>query len=412
MSTVETRPVEGTPDPAQVTPLTIARERIGPIVARHPWVFAGAIEQVPEGLATGAPVKLLAPDGRFLAQGYFNGYSQIAVRVWSWDATEAIDDAFFRRRIQKALALRERVLQGTHTDSYRLIFGENDLLPGLVVDRYADHLCLQCHTRGIETWRASIVRALVDVLSPAGIFERSEAKVRAIEGAGPMSGLLHGTVPALVGILENALRFNVDIATGQKTGFFLDQRDKRVALQKYVRGRRVLNCFSYTGGFTVYAGAAGASHVTSVDTSARALELAQENVALNHLDAGLFEFVGEDVKSFLSAPGRRTETPFDVIVLDPPAFVKDRRKVKEGLVGYRRINEAAMRMLPDGGILVTCSCSSHVSLQDFRHLVAECAGRAGRTLQILETLGHGPDHPELAAFNESSYLKTLICAVS
>jgi len=390
--------------------LTVRDERLGPIYARHPWVFAGALARVPKGLETGTPVRLVDTAGRFLAQGYFNGYSQIAVRLWSWDESETVDADFFRRRIERALDLRQRVLADTETDAYRLIFSENDLLPGLVVDRYGSWLCLQCHTRGIEVWRDAIVRALIDVLQPAGIYERSDVKVRRIEGAEARTGLLHGQVPATVEVRENGVRFLVDIAGGQKTGFFLDQRDKRLALRKYVRDRRVLNCFAYTGGFSVYAGLAGARHITSVDASRAALELAEKNVALNGLDPARFAFVDADVKAFLAQPAPEDE-PWDVIILDPPAFVKDRHKLKQGLVGYRRINEAALRILPPGGILMTCSCSGHVSMADFRHLLAECAAKTRRTVQILETFGHGPDHPELAAFTETAYLKALICAV-
>lgn len=396
-----------------MTTLTVHASRIGPVLARHPWIFAGALQAVPEGLETGSPVRVLAPDGRFLACGYFNGYSQIAVRAWGWDEHEDVDEAFFRRRLERALALRERVLAGTGTNAYRLVFSESDLLPGLVVDRYGDYLCLQCHTRGIEVWRDTIVRTLVELLQPKGIYERSDVKVRAIEGAAPRTGVLHGEVPPLVEITENHLRFLVDLAGGQKTGFFLDQRDKRASLQRYARDRRVLNCFSYTGGFSIYAGAAGARQVTSVDVSAKALDTARQHVALNGLPEAHFEFVCADVKDYLARlAGEPSGTPpFDVIILDPPAFVKDRRKVQEGLAGYRRINEAALRLLPPGGILVTCSCSGHISLADFRHLVAECGGRTRRTIQILETHGHGPDHPELAPYPESAYLKVLFCAV-
>lgn len=395
-----------------VTTLTVRPGRIAPIAARHPWIFAGALTEVPEGLATGAAVRVHTPDGAFLAQGYFNGYSQIAVRVWSWDENEVVDDAFFARRIARALELRERLLAGTNTDAYRLIFSENDLLPGLVVDRYASCLSLQCHTRGIEVWRDAIVRALVAVVRPAGIFERSDVKVRAIEGAAPRTALLHGEVPPLVEMRENNLRFVVDIAGGQKTGFFLDQRENRAAMQRYARGRRVLNCFCYTGGFSVYAAAAGATHVTSVDTSARALELAAQNFALNGFAAESGAFVAADVKEYLVRLIREPPPqPFELIVLDPPAFVKNRHKLQEGLVGYRRINEAALRLLPPGGVLVTCSCSGHVSLGDFRHLLGECAARARRTVQVLETRTQAADHPELVAFTEAAYLKCLICVV-
>lgn len=387
-----------------MTTLIVRAKRSGPIIARHPWVFAGALQEVPEGLDTGTAVRLTDPQGRFLAQGYFNGYSQIAVRLWSWEENEAVDAAFFQRRIAQALELRERLLAGTGTNAYRLIFAENDFLPGLVVDRYGDWLCLQCHTRGIDAWRDQVVTALIEVVRPQGIYERSDVKVRAVEGATARTGVLWGTVPERVTINENGLRFLVDIREGQKTGFFLDQRDKRQALQRYVRGRRVLNCFCYTGGFSIYAGAAGAAQIESVDTSARALELAAENVRLNQLDETRFSFVCADVKAYLAAPPA-APVPFDVVVLDPPAFVKDRRRIKEGLAGYRRINEAAMRLLPSGGVLLSCSCSGHVSADDFRHLLAESAARAGRSLQILESFGHGSDHPELVAFREAAYLK-------
>jgi 23S rRNA (cytosine1962-C5)-methyltransferase len=398
-----------------MTTLTVTRERVGPILGRHPWVFAGALADIPEGLASGSAVRLVGPDGRFLAQGYFNSYSQIAVRLWSWDPEEQPDRGFFRRRIARALALRQRFVLSTETDSCRLIFSENDLLPGLVVDRYADCLCCQFHTRGIEAWRDEIVAALVDELQPRGIYERSDVKVRAIEGETDRVGLLHGEVPELVEIRENGLRFLVDLREGQKTGFFLDQRDKRQALRKYAAGKRVLNCFSYTGGFSIYAGAAGAERVVSVDTSAKALAVAEETVRLNGLDASRYEFVCGDAKRYLaSLPPREAASPeaFEVIVLDPPAFIKDRRKIKEGLVGYRKINEAALRALSDDGVLVTASCSGHLNLHDFRFLLSETAGRSGRCVQILETHGHGIDHPELVAYTEGSYLKCFFCAVS
>ena len=209
--------------------------------------------------------------------------------------------------------------------------------------------------------------------------------------------------------MENGYKFYVDIINGQKTGFFLDQRDKRNALQKYCKGKKVLNCFSYTGGFSVYAMGAGAKKVVSVDSSQAALDMAKENMKLNGFDIKKVELICEDVKKFIQP--ENTDFDFDVIVLDPPAFVKDRHKIKEGLQGYRKINEAAIRALPANGILVTASCSQHVSLLDFRHMLSESAGRAGRTVQVLETYTHGIDHPELAAFTEGEYLKCVFAIV-
>lgn len=394
--------------------LTINKNRVGPILGRHPWVFQGAIKRIPEGLSSGMPVALYDERGGFLAQGYFNSYSQMAVRLWSWDEEEKIDLDFFLRRVRSAYDLRKKYVESKQTDSYRLINSENDLLPGLIVDKYGDYLCLQFHNRGIEFWKLMIVDALEKVVEPKGIYERSDVGGRKEEEAGAKTGIISGDVPDKIKITENGFKFWVDLAHGQKTGFFLDQRDKRAALQKYVDGKNVLNCFSYTGGFSVYALAAGAKKVVSVDSAEEALELAEENVKLNGLNPKKCEFVCADVKDYLTGLGQKDpdiREDFDVIILDPPAFVKDRRKVAEGLQGYRKINEMAFRLLPSEGILVTASCSMHVSLQDFRYAVSEAAGRARKSVQILETFTHGIDHPELVSFGEGEYLKCLFARV-
>ena len=389
--------------------LEIQKNRIGPIKGRHPWVFSGAIKKIPDGLRSGQEVRLVDEQANFLAYGYFNSYSQIAVRLWSWDASEIINQDFFEKRIRSAYEIRQKYVENSETDSYRLIYGENDLLPGLVVDKYAHYLSVQFHNPGIEAWKDYIVKSLVNILKPEGIYERSDVKVRGLEKADVSVGVLHGEVPDKVKITENGLEFWVEIKTGQKTGFFLDQRDKRLALQKYCKDKKVLNCFSYTGGFSVYALSAGAKKVVSVDSSGPALELLEENMKLNKFKEKDFETIQADVKVYLEdqPPGS-----FDVIILDPPAFVKDRHKVKEGLQGYRKINEQALRILPPGGILVTCSCSAHVTVTDFRYMLSEAAARAGRTVQILESYVHGIDHPELAAFTEGEYLKCFIAIVS
>jgi len=396
--------------------LTIKKERVGPVRGRHPWVFSGAIQQIPDGIESGTAVQLVDPQGQFLALGYFNSYSQIAVRVWSWDSKEEVDDEFFARRIKQAYELRKKYVESKETDSYRLIYGENDFLPGLVVDKYADYLSVQFHNRGIEFWKDKIVCALNAVLKPKGIYERSDIRSRGIEGAEQQSGLLSGHVPEKVQIVENGFKFWVDIIGGQKTGFFLDQRDKRRALMKYTEDKTVLNCFSYTGGFSVYALGGGAKKAVSVDVSEPALQLAEENMKLNKFSAKKTEFIAADVMDYLTGLLSKDENlqqeNFDVIVVDPPAFIKDRHKIREGLQGYRKVNEMAMRLLPPGGILVSCSCSAHLSLTDFRFMLSEAAGRAGRTLQILETYTHGIDHPELVAFTEGEYLKVIFAQVS
>jgi 23S rRNA (cytosine1962-C5)-methyltransferase len=390
--------------------LSVAQKRSGPIKGRHPWVFSGALLKIPEGLKSGDTVKLVDETNTFLAQGYFNSYSQIAVRLWSWDENEKIDQAFFEKRIQAALSLREQFVASKETNGYRVVYGENDLLPGLVVDRYADYAVVQFHNAGIAAWKKEITAALVSILDPKGIYERSDMKTRDREAGETeeKNNLLYGKVPDQIKIKENGFTFVVDVKTGQKTGFFLDQRDKRSALAKYVKGKHVLNCFSYTGGFSVYAAAAGAKSVTSVDGSEPALQLAEENFKVNKLDEKKAEFILADVKQYLP---EQKKGSFDVIILDPPAFVKDRHKVREGLQGYRKINEMALRILPENGILVTASCSAHVSMQDFRFMLSEAASRAGRTVQIIETFTHGIDHPELVAFTEGEYLKCLFAIV-
>ena len=391
--------------------LVVQRQRVGPILGRHPWVFSGALQHIPEGLKSGDAVMLVNEEGAFLAHGYFNSYSQIAVRLWSWDENEVIDAKFFEKRIASAYAIRKNLVASPKTDSYRLVYSENDLLPGLIVDKYADCLVLQFHTPGMEAWKDQIVGALKKIVKPKGIYERSDVRTRGIEGAEKQVGLLYGKVPDRIKISENGYKFWVDVIGGQKTGFFLDQRDKRQALIKYVKGKTVVNCFSYSGGFSVYALGAGAKKVISVDASESALELAVANVKLNKFDTKKCEFIAGDVKQYL-ADAQAEKKKFDVIILDPPAFVKDRHKVAEGMIGYKKINEAALRILSSDGILVSASCSAHVSLLDFRHMLTESAGRARRTLQVLETYTHGIDHPELTAFTEGEYLKCLFALAS
>jgi 23S rRNA (cytosine1962-C5)-methyltransferase len=269
-------------------------------------------------------------------------------------------------------------------------------------------LVIHCHTRGIESFKEQIVSALASVVEPKGIYERSDAAGRRADSLEPFTGLLFGEIPERVKAKENGFYFWIDIKGGQKTGFFLDQRDKRQAVIKYAEGKRWLNCFSYTGGFSVYALAGGAASVTSVDISAAAIEIARDNVILNNLPLDRCEFVCADAKQYL-----RDMTPnqFDAIILDPPAFIKDRHKKKEGISGYKGINQAALRVLPSDGLLVTCSCSAHISLPEFRYVLSESAGRSNRSVQILETYTHGLDHPQLAAFTEGEYLKTIFARV-
>ncbi len=383
--------------------LTVKNDRSGPVRGSHPWLFSKALASLPEGIVPGEPVLLYDQSGNFLASGYFNSYGQITVRIWGQEENEDVGVEFFARRIARARDIRRNYVETEGTNAYRLVNGENDGLPGLVVDKYSDWLVVQFHTRGIERWKEDIVSALESTVNPRGIYERSDIAVRNFDGLGPVKGTLHGDVPDLITIRENGLTFLVDVKEGQKTGFFLDQRDKRSAFTKYARDRNVLNCFSYTGGFSVYAIAGGAKRVVSVDSSSRALDLARENMRLNGFDQSLCEFICTDVKKYL----RDINEAFEAIVLDPPAFIKDRRKKHEGLAGYKSINEMALRRLVPGCILLTCSCSAHLSLNDFRFLLSEVGAKAHRSMAILEEHTHGIDHPQLVPFTEGEYLKAI-----
>jgi 23S rRNA (cytosine1962-C5)-methyltransferase len=385
----------------QMITLTVKQNRTGPITGFHPWVFSQALVRIPDGIPSGEPVHLRSEKGEFLAVGYFSSYSQIAVRIWGYDKDEIIDEAFFVRRIEKAYSTRKRYLESPETDAFRIINGENDLLPGLIVDKYADYLVVQFHTAGIEFWKGKIIAALEKIMHQKGIYERSDAAVRRFDHLDSVQGVLSGSVPELITVKENGLQFLVDVKHGQKTGFFLDQRDKRKAFAKYTKDASVLNCFSYTGGFSVYALGGGAKEVTSIDSSESAIALARENVRLNGFGADKCRFICDDVKHYLRNIGEQ----FDAIVLDPPAFIKDRRKKKEGIEGYKGINAMAMRALTERGLLVTCSCSNHLSLEEFRFLLSEVGGKAKRNFKILETFTHGIDHPQSVPFTEGEYLK-------
>jgi len=385
--------------------LTIKQERLGPIFGGHPWIFSGAIRQLPEGLIIGEPVEILTDRGDFLASGYFNSYSQLAVRLWSYQADEKIDQTFFATRIKQAQTLRTQYLDLTKTNAFRLVNSESDFLPGLIVDQYDKYLVVQFHTKGIEAWRELIIKALIKTIKPQGIYERSDVANRKWEDLGEINQLLFGEIPEEVEIKENGFKFLVDLKGGQKTGFFLDQRDKRLALMKYCQNKTVLNACSYTGGFSVYALAGGAKRVVNVDASQTALAIAKKNLVLNKFKVNSADFVTIDIKKYLTEVNQGN---FDLIILDPPAFIKDHHKKAEGLKGYRHLNETAMRLLPNEGILVSCSCSAHVNLEEWRFLLTDSAARAGVSLQILEVFTHGLDHQQLSAFIEGEYLKVVI----
>jgi len=373
---------------------------------RHPWVYSGAIERV-SGVATpGDIVDVLDSRGNFLARGYCNTESKIAVRVLAWD-DRAIDDAFWSERIHAAVHRRDTLLADSATTACRLVHAEADFLPGLIVDRYADVVVVQFLTAGMERVRDVVLDALGSAAVPAAVFERSDTSSRVREGLPATSGSIRGNVPSTMEILENGVRFQINVESGQKTGFYLDQRDNRAAVATLAQGKTVLDAFSHTGAFAAYAMRAGARAVTLVDSSATALAVARTNLELNAHEGCETEFVHDDVPAQLRKL-REQGKRFDIVVLDPPRFATNRHQLDNALRAYKDVNRVALEVLAPGGILATFSCSQAVDASSFPTAVAWAGLDAGRQLQIVRRLGQGSDHPVLASFPESEYLKGLL----
>ncbi|MCU0969800.1 MAG: class I SAM-dependent methyltransferase [Rubrivivax sp.] len=380
------------------------------LLRRHPWVFEGSVAK---GRADpGETVRVESHDGRFLAWGAYSGTSRIRVRAWSFDEAERIDHAFFKRRIDAALALRRRLAPAS--SGVRLVHGEADGLPGLVVDRYGDTLSAQFLAAGTERWKQALADILVERTGCARLYERSDSGVRGLEGLEPVTGWLRGEGGTEVTIDEHGWSLTLDVATGHKTGFYLDQRDSRAAFARWVRHyglQDVLNCYSYTGGFAVAALAGGAARVTNVDSSAPALERLAANVALNGFDAARSTAVDADVNAFLRAAlkqGRR----FDAIVLDPPKFAPTAAHAERAARAYKDINRLALQLLAPGGLLLTFSCSGGIGAELFHKIVAGAAIDAGVDGAILARLEGAPDHPTTLTFPEGEYLKGLAILAS
>jgi 23S rRNA (cytosine1962-C5)-methyltransferase len=375
------------------------------LLRRHPWVFQGSIDK---GRADpGETVRIEAADGRFLAWGAFSPSSMIRVRAWSFDEAERIDRPFFERRVAQALALRGRL--AVASDGVRLVHGEADGLPGLIVDRYADTLVAQFLSAGTERWKGVIADALLAATGLARLHERSDSGVRALEGLPAVTGWLRGEGATELTIAENGWQLTLDVASGHKTGYYLDQRDNRGRFAQWVRHfgcRRVLNCYSYTGGFSVAALAGGAEHVTSVDSSAPALERATRHVALNGFDAARHEARDADVNQFLR-DSLKAGQRFDAIVLDPPKFAPTAAHAERASRAYKDINRLALKLLEPGGLLLTFSCSGGIGAELFHKIVAGAAVDAGVDGAILQRLEGAPDHPTTLVFPEGEYLKGL-----
>ena len=387
--------------------LKVKQKRVGPVVGCHPWVFSQAFLSIPDGIQSGEPVVIRSEDGKFLALGYFSSYSQIAVRLWGYDESERVDEEFFVRRIEKAYTFRKRYVEKTGTNAYRLINGESDFLPGLIVDKYADTLVVQSLTAGIDGMLDMILHALREVYDPKTIVLRNDTASREIEGLAQEKRVVVGETSGIVIIEESGIRYQVDVLEGQKTGFFFDQRENRLAIKDLVKGRRTLDCFCYVGAWALSAAKYGATEVIGIDSSEKAVKLATGNADLNGLSA---RFVAGDVFEKLREFEKQKER-FGCIILDPPAFVKSRAKVREALKGYKEINLRAMRLLEAGGVLVTCSCSHHIDQELFREMLIDAALSAGRQARLLEMRTQSRDHPMLLAAKETQYLKCAILIV-
>jgi 23S rRNA (cytosine1962-C5)-methyltransferase len=398
-------------DPTSRGRVVLEKDRERPFLERHPWVFSGAVARVEGDPADGDVVELVTAGGSFVAHGLFNSRSQIRVRLYRWEEAP-LDDAFFLSRLHDAIELRRSLglLKGART-ACRLVFSEGDGLSGLVVDRYHDWLVVQLTSLGIAKRIEVLLDALQQAFQPRGIYLRTEKGILEEEGLELSDGLLRGEEPdGPVEIEEGGARYRVDLRIGQKTGFFLDQRDNRTHVARWGAGRRVADVFCYSGGFSVPLLIAGAASLVGVDKSAPALELARENARANGVDESRIELVHADAFTWLEARAAASDT-FDLIVLDPPRFARSSRGIAQALRGYARLNELAVRCLVPGGILVTCSCTGRVSREAFVAVLGSVEASTGRRIRILEIRGQASDHPVSPTCPETEYLKCLICTV-
>ncbi len=377
-----------------------------PLEGFHPWVFSGAIDEIEDTFEAGDLVRVFSSQEKFLGTGYLNPRSQIAIRMLTFDESE-INKSFFEKKIVSAIRLRDTFLP-EQTNAYRLIHAEGDGLPGLIVDRYGEFLVVQFLTLGIEKWKDTIVSILKTELEVRGIFEKDDKESREWEGLPERIGKLYGEAPPdYVEIHEHGLRFVVDIHQGQKTGFFLDQRENRKLIGSMAAAKRVLNCFSYTGGFSVYAAAGGAMETVSVDSSEPALNTAKVNFEMNGFAGGNHSFLKTDVFQYL----RDSRQEFDMIILDPPAFCKNKQHINQASRGYKDINMYALKRLAPRGLLYTASCSSYIDTQLFQQILFSAAKDTRRGLQIIAKTSHAFDHPINIFHPEGDYLKGFLCRV-
>lgn len=379
----------------------------------HPWIYGSEIKDMDEGIAPGDMVKVLSSKGKFVGTGFYNPHSKITIRIFSTNANDRFDEAFWKRRAAYAVDYRLQVMRKEDYDCCRLVFGEADQLPGMTVDRFGDVLSVQVLSLGMEKRKHLFLDGLIEVLRERNlpvscIYERNDVKIRELEGMEQYKGFYHSSLLApeeektLVDIVENGIRYTVDVENGQKTGFFLDQKFNRLAAASIARGRHVLDCFTHTGAFALNAAKGGAASVTALDISEEAVQMAAHNGIINGLP---IQAVRADVFDFLTELDRTKNHEYDYIILDPPAFTKSGRTVHEAFRGYKEINYRAMKILPRGGYLATCSCSHFMGEELFVKMVKEAARDAGVTLRQIEFRQQAPDHPILMTVPETYYLK-------
>jgi 23S rRNA (cytosine1962-C5)-methyltransferase len=378
---------------------------------RHPWIFSGAIDKVKGSPVNGEVVVVRAADQQFMAYGYYNAQSRVAVRLLEWDEQQTIDKSWYQQKLQKAIAARQHVLQDKQTNTCRLVFSEADFLPGLIVDQYADFLSLQILSAGMENIKADIIDILKEELNPTGIFDKSDSSARTHENLELGQGLLWGEMPPeFIEVKENDILYHINIAEGQKSGFYCDQRDNRRILADYAAGKTVLDCFSYSGGFSLNSLRMGASHVTSVDSSALAIETLKHNVALNGYQESQQTSIQSDVNKQLRI-FKEEGKKFDIIVLDPPKYAPSRSALDRAARAYKDLNRLGMLLLESGGLLATFSCSGAVDIETFKQIIAWAALDAGKEVQIIKQFSQPEDHPVRISFSEGEYLKGLLLRV-
>jgi 23S rRNA (cytosine1962-C5)-methyltransferase len=381
------------------------------VLHKHPWVFSGAIEHVKGKPENGEIVRLVDTKGAFMAYGFYNDQSRVALRLLEWDETCEANEQWFRDKIATAVVSRGELLKDGCTNTCRLIFSESDYLPGLIVDKYAGYLAVQVLTSGMEKMMPVILEQLQKLLNPEGIFDKSDASSRQHEGLGTQNIVLAGKhPPETVAVKENNITYNINIAEGQKSGFYCDQRDNRRIVASYARGKKVLDCFSYTGGFTLNSLKNGAASLTCVDSSVLAIDTLEQNISLNKFENGDITTIVSDVNKQLRK-FKEDDEQFDLIILDPPKYAPSRSALDKASRAYKDLNRLAMLLLTPGGLLATFSCSGAMDMETFKQVLAWAAMDAGKQVQFIYQFCQPEDHPIRASFPEGEYLKGLLCRV-